>query len=998
VRKLILALALGAILLPNHGFTLGLGEIEVNSSLNQKLAARIDLLSAAPEDAESLIIKLASREEFIRAGLDRPMVVTTLKFKAVVEDGHVYIDVITPKPIREPFLNFLVEVDWPKGHLIREYTILLDPPVFMGQTGIQKTASDSNRPAMQQAAVAGSAPVSVQSSVAADNFRPTVQSSAPVKPDASVPVTAEVYAPETTQQTSYTPYAPPAGHRVQVGDTAWSLANSMKPDASISTEQMMIAMLRANPEVFINENVNGLKRGYILRTPDYADITSISNEEAKAIVRQQNALWREYQQSMASDQPASAIEESSAESEYSSAVNANNESRLSIVSAGAGSSASGEMKDPSEMTADELREQLALTHERVETERVEKEMLQKQVGSLATQVDKMKGLIAIEDDAMAEIQSIGASSDAEVVAADSPAEEVVTENLVTEPVSEKEALDALDALMGNSEVEQGAVTETAEELFVDPAAESEQAVEMETVTEQEMPGETAPDYTQQQEASLIDILLNNRMILIGILIALLVIGAIAYLIKRRRDNASGEADLSAGDIFKTSEEDALENVADMIDDESIDDLVTDEEVKESMAEAEAEEEVFDAEATMILPSGTGTIVTPAANLQPEEQEEQDDVMAEADVYLAYGIYQQAEELLVNAIKEHPEKDSYRVKLAETYYAGKNAEAFEKLGVDMKERLGSEETPAWAKVVAMGKELCPEADVFQQSDLNADLDMNDLKPKSPEPMDIDLGDVDDGVADLDLDFDTPLDDTGLELPSMDMDESADFELPSMDMDETAILSPEDTANSLDELEFDLSETDAVAATPAPAEDEEFSLDIEASELDLDMTSEATDNDLDAGLDMDFDLSTDSVEENTDTADEGMDFNLDMSMEDNTASDSDEAVDLDLSMDDIASEDDAALEFDLSEQAEAEGMSDDLDMSDAADLDLSMDDDLGGMDLSETVDVDEINTKLDLAKAYLDMGDHEGARDILDEVIAGGNAEQKKEAQELMAQAS
>jgi len=186
VRKLIVALALGAILSANNGFALGLGEIEVSSALNQKLTARIDLLSAAPEDAESLLIWLASREEFARAGLDRPIALASLKFKTSVEDGRVYIEVFSPKPIREPFLNFLVEVDWPKGHLIREYTILLDPPTFMG--GRKNAAAVSNRAAIQEPA--SSAPVIVQPSVddgfrpgadgfrpAEDDFRPTAQSS-----------------------------------------------------------------------------------------------------------------------------------------------------------------------------------------------------------------------------------------------------------------------------------------------------------------------------------------------------------------------------------------------------------------------------------------------------------------------------------------------------------------------------------------------------------------------------------------------------------------------------------------------------------------------------------------------------------------------------------------------------------------------------------------------------------------------------------------------------
>ena len=120
MRKIIFALAFGVLLLPDYGFTLGLGEIEVTTALNQELNAEIELLSAAPEDVETLIVKLASREEFNRAGIDRPYMLSSLKFYAEMRGGEPIIRVVSDKPIREPFLNFLVEIDWPKGHMMRE--------------------------------------------------------------------------------------------------------------------------------------------------------------------------------------------------------------------------------------------------------------------------------------------------------------------------------------------------------------------------------------------------------------------------------------------------------------------------------------------------------------------------------------------------------------------------------------------------------------------------------------------------------------------------------------------------------------------------------------------------------------------------------------------------------------------------------------------------------------------------------------------------------------
>ena len=148
-RKLLGAIVAAALFLPDTGYTLGLGEIEVNSALNQKLNADIELLSATPEEADTLIVKLASRKEFSRAGLDRPFLLNDLIFKSVEINGSSYIKVSSGSPIREPFLNFLVEIDWPNGRLLREYTVLLDPPVFMAQptstasTNISSVSNDS---------------------------------------------------------------------------------------------------------------------------------------------------------------------------------------------------------------------------------------------------------------------------------------------------------------------------------------------------------------------------------------------------------------------------------------------------------------------------------------------------------------------------------------------------------------------------------------------------------------------------------------------------------------------------------------------------------------------------------------------------------------------------------------------------------------------------------------------------------------------------------------
>ena len=112
-------------------YALGLGEIQVFSALNQPLEAEITLNNVRPGEMEDLILQLASEDAFNRAGVERIYLLTKLEFKSVVKsDGTNVISVSSKDIIREPFLNFLVNVEWPRGKLVREYTILLDPPAF----------------------------------------------------------------------------------------------------------------------------------------------------------------------------------------------------------------------------------------------------------------------------------------------------------------------------------------------------------------------------------------------------------------------------------------------------------------------------------------------------------------------------------------------------------------------------------------------------------------------------------------------------------------------------------------------------------------------------------------------------------------------------------------------------------------------------------------------------------------------------------------------------
>lgn len=968
-RKLLATIVAGALFVPHTGFTLGLGEIEVNSALNQKLNADIELLSALPEDTESLIVKLASRKEFSRAGLDRPYLLNDLRFKSEVINGTPHIKVSSNRPIREPFLNFLIEIDWPNGHLLREYTVLLDPPVFMTQSASTVSVATADNSEFRPASVASTnvVPVVAPASAVTASSRPSTQTPASQqKASGSVsPTPAFIPAPVVQQQT---PINQPVGsYRIKPGDTAWSLADAMRPDQSISVPQMMIAMLRANPESFINENVNGLKRGYILRLPDYDQIAAISDEDARAMVREQAALWHQYQQSQAGGQPASAMP-ASADAGSSDSMVADNDARLEIAAGDGASTVSG--KDPGEMSAQELRAELSLSRERLETERVEKEALQQRVTTLEQSAEKMKGLLSIEDEELSQVQSLNLPAEettGEITADSEMVDEVTTdtESMESDAVEEVagEISDEISEVATAEELAEGAGEDVAADaVFTDEISEQAAAEE---IVDAEPVVDTASPQSQLEKRPVADPLtqlLNDPILLAAAGGGLLLIAAlIGIMIKRRKARVAATA----------SGFDNLEVLAD----EEV--TTAEEEVK---VESFASEQIS-ADETSELASTEDTVINETeVSTAVEGDEPGDDVIAEADVYLAYGIYQQAEDLLKQAITDNPDRIDYRIKLAETHYASKNSDAFIEVATEIKQRVDGDDSAEWKKMIVMGQDLCADNAMFQGAMVD-ELDVDAFAPDEPL-MDFDLGVTEDEETSVTSDMDLSLDDESLELP--DVDDADSTQIPETEEDE---ISADMSAEPVDEIEFDLSDTGAVEETTAV--EDEFSLDIDASELGVDIQDE-TENVTDTkeeSLDFgDVSLDTDDVADDS-MADVEIDFGLDNNVD----------ADIDVSVAETEEEEEEEEEIllDLSDEVEIDSL-EDMDViedTDAAANDASVEEE--DFDLSSLGDVDEVSTKLDLARAYLDMGDHEGTRGILEEVLVDGNDEQKQEANDLMA---
>jgi pilus assembly protein FimV len=276
-----------ALLSPAVTLALGLGDIHLHSALNAPLDAEIDLIDASPDDVAGLQAALASRESFTRYGLDYPAFLSGLTLAPESSsDGHAVIRLRTVDPVNEPFATLLVEVNWARGHIVREYTVLLDPPVFASPNANAAAASvaapatdTSTRSGSIERPAPSAAPAASES--AASAAAPAPQAAAPPLPPA--PVAPPAAASSSTE----------GGHDVRPGETLSGIASQVYGHADrTERERQLVAIYRANTSGF-SGNMNLLRAGTHLNLPGDAEIQAVSPGEAVAEVQRQNAAWNE---------------------------------------------------------------------------------------------------------------------------------------------------------------------------------------------------------------------------------------------------------------------------------------------------------------------------------------------------------------------------------------------------------------------------------------------------------------------------------------------------------------------------------------------------------------------------------------------------------------------------------------------------------------------------------------------------------------------------------
>lgn len=388
-------IGLGLALLSNAALALGLGEIKVKSQPGQPLLAEIPIISSEPGELEQLRARLASPTTFERVGLPRPQgLVNELDFSVALDEaGRPVVRVTSRTPVDVPAVNFLIEVDWGQGRLVREYSALVSAPGTLAAAG---------QPVID-------APVAAPTDTIARPVQPVVATPPESVPAERAPLPAPPRAPAPA------PVAAAPAPQVAPGDAlapvrrGQSLSQVAAPLAraqGYTLDQAMVALLRANPEAFINGNINLLKQGAVLRVPESAEAQIIREDEAAALVRSQIAEWRRARAPI--PQPAAVVEPAAAATTAPQAPRTAPvaDARLEIAPAAAGTSGSGTQSGVSAGGEGEMlaNEQLQQSKEDLAAREAEVQELRSQVAELEKLKAQQEKLLAMKDSDLAAAQ------------------------------------------------------------------------------------------------------------------------------------------------------------------------------------------------------------------------------------------------------------------------------------------------------------------------------------------------------------------------------------------------------------------------------------------------------------------------------------------------------------------------------------------------------------------------------------------------------------------
>ncbi len=877
LKATVMAVALATIPVALHAA--GLGRLNVLSGLGQPLRAEIDLVAVQPAEVESLRAALAAPEAYREAQIDYPSTALGLRFNLEKRsNGQYFIAVNSAQSVNEPFLDFLLELKWDGGRVLREYTALLDPVGYNASTPVRTVApaQPANNQPLPKPVLAP---------------KPAVES----KPAQPKPETKPVEAKPEAKSEPKAVAESDSTHTVKPGETLAGIARQTQVEG-VSLDQMLVGLYRANQGAFDGNNMNRLKRGRILSIPSKEALSAIDPRVAAQEVKVQADDWRSYRAKLAAAAPVSQGDEAGGSGKIVAKVD---EPAVARELAG---------KDSLKLSKGEegkLRERVqTLEEESVARQKALQEANQR-VAELEKTNKKLEDLLALKSKQGAELQKQAAAASAVAPAEPQKPLEPATE---TKPA---EAAVSAEVAPPNATAPEAA---PAAPVVAPPPAEKPKKKRPPVIIEEPEP-----------EPSLLE---NPLVLGGGGLLAVLLGGGAFWALRRRKSGNFSDSVITGSDLKSNT---MVGNTGGAV----ISTGVTENSFLTDFSRA-----------------GLGTIDT-----------DEVDPIAEAEVYMAYGRDAQAEEILKDALVRDGSRQEVRLKLLEIYAARKNPAAFETAAQELYSA-SQGQGAVWAQAAEMGRVLDPSNSLYQQQAPvdTGSLDKTMIMSAGTLGEMMDTGKFDtpvsnqvaaelDDKSDLDFQLDSPVKAEPEAAPAMDFD----LDMPAVAVEEPAA----------SDLDFQL-DTPAPSSAPAAADDDILSLDIP---LELGNESPAA-----APAADDFGLQLNEAA---------------LSMPELNA------MPAELASSDLAS--DLDFDFDLNEAAapaaeaplDVDGMSLDLDIAPEAGSGADI------ADFSAELD-DPVTTKIDLARAYIDMGDKEGAREILQEAMSEGNTEQKSTAESLLAQ--
>jgi len=979
-----------AVLLPAAADAAGLGRMTVLSALGQPLNAEIEL-NATKDELSTMQVRIANAEAYRRANLEYSAFVASVRVAIEQRrDGSLIIRATTPRAVNDPFIELLVELVWSSGRLMREYTSLIDPPGF--------TAADVVSPPVAPAAAAKPVVVEPRPIVAAPLAPAVVAAPAAVapppaaaeKPAPAARPAAEKPAPRAPRAAAAAagdaaPAAPGSGEYgpVRRGETLGKIAEAVRP-AGVSLDQMLVSLYRENKGAFDGGNMNRLRTGAVLRVPDAAAAGATASGEAAREVRAQAADFNAYRQRVAGavqDAPPVAAEGGpTASGRIAAKVEEKTPapapgSDVLRVSKGDPSKAGG--RDPK--AAQAAKEEDATAREKSLREANER------VASLEKMLKDAQRLLDIQSKQLADLQRLAKADPPKAAEPAKKAEPVKPEPVKPEPAKPEPkpepkpapvVPDAKPAPVAPEAKPEPVAPEVkpepvAPEVKPEPVA-PEAPVEAKPPVEAAQPKPVPAPPPPPPPPSFVDqamAFVTQYMTELGLgLVALLGLGALVA--RRRKGPAATKA-------------------------------------KAAPAAVSAAEPTI-----MPVPSPTDSLVEPMLSTQAGVEEV--DPLAEAEVYLTYGRDNQAEEILREAIAKTPSRHELHLKLLGIYAKRGDAASFETVAKQLHASTGGAGDD-WAQAAAMGASIDPSNPLYsaRQPEGNADgnmatiaggaaaaaaaatvaarsidtektqvLTVEDTRPaEAPASIDFDFEPAAPAATTTSAGGDEEIIDIGgsadgkPDITATDMDFTLDFGSPqAASVPELPDLPLEASSMTAETAEVDLAFDPVVApvAGEAPSKLPEPLFQAQATNVLLDSGPPT-------GSILDFKLEAARAESASGAAPaDGSSPSMMPGLGQDTM---------------IMASPGELVTFDMTHPA---GLPQNWQETTLPRVDLDLGEtSIDGRNPNKDEHWNDVNTKYDLAKAYEEMGDKDGAREILREVIAEGDEQQKAEAESMLA---